>query len=228
MRILIIDNNIDRPWWGSENLRRYARAVPGATVVTRRAPQDDLPESPAAFDRIVVSGSKTAANDDAPWIDRLLEFVRRAVDQGKPFLGVCYGHQTLARAFGGSQAVRRGDQGEFGWAKIETLSPQPLFKDLPDSFYSYQAHYDEVHQLPKGFTCFAKSEICPIQAIRLEGKPVFGIQFHPEKNLAEAERNFEEERKSGRGRTLLNADASKKLFDPKVGDTIFGNFFTQV
>ena len=226
MRILIIDNNIDRLWWGSENLRRYARAQTGSTVITRRAPHDDLPESPADFDRIVVSGSKTGAGDDAPWIETLLEFIREAVALGKPYLGICYGHQALARALGGKETVRRGVKGEFGWAKIETLAPFPLFEGLPKEFYSFQSHYDEVQALPPGVTCFAKSDDCPIQAIQLAGKPVFGIQFHPEKSLPDAERSFSEERKLGRNRFLLRPKESKSLYNPKVAEQIFKNFFT--
>src|SRR3712207_4000003 len=101
MKVLIVDNNIDPVFWGASDLRRLSRHLPGADFHVRRGPQADLPADPRAFDRIVLSGSRTAARDEAPWIDQLLEFIRRAVDAGRPLLGVCYGHQMLARALGG-------------------------------------------------------------------------------------------------------------------------------
>src|SRR4051794_27909940 len=101
MRILIIDNNIDPDAWGSSDLRRMASLAQGATVHTRRAPHGDLPANPAAYDRVLVSGSKTSCLDSAPWVESLHEFIRRTLDLGRPFLGVCYGHQSLIRSLGG-------------------------------------------------------------------------------------------------------------------------------
>ena len=104
MKILIIDNTVERDSWGSDELRRCARAAEGATLVVRRAPQDDLPPSPRGFDRIIISGSGTSCLSDAPWIDRLHEFIRTSINEKKALLGVCYGHQSLVRALAGKNA----------------------------------------------------------------------------------------------------------------------------
>jgi GMP synthase-like glutamine amidotransferase len=234
MKILIIDNNIDRDSWGSADLRRLCQAAlaakeaeaGGATCHVRRAPHGDLPKSPEGFDRIVVSGSKTGATDDAPWIDRLLEFMRQCLDRKKPLLGVCYGHQMLARALGDKNAVRRAAKPEFGWSRIDIVEASPLLLGLPKSFYSFSSHYDEVARLPAGLRRLARSEICEVQACDLPGHPVFGIQFHPEKNADEAEKIFAERRKLKEPEELLGAGATEKLYDPKVGTTIFRNFFS--
>src|SRR3954454_12000081 len=98
MKILIIDNNIDRDSWGSSDLCRLTRGFPGATVYVRNGPESDLPPHPAQYDKIIVSGSKTSAMSEEPWIEELTDFIRKAIDLRKPYLGVCYGHQMLARA----------------------------------------------------------------------------------------------------------------------------------
>ena len=225
MKILIIDNNMMEDSWGCENLRVYARRVAGATVTVRRAPNGDLPESPRAFDRIVVSGSVTAANDHAPWIDRLLEFIRDAVDAKKPFLGVCYGHQMLARALGGETAVRSSETPEFGWSRIQTTAQTPLLKGLPSEFYSFSSHNDEVAKIPPGAQAFAKSERCAIQGYGLSDRPAFGIQFHPEKGLEECETSLVRWKKDFSRRATLEPKRSKALYKEEIGNTIFGNFF---
>jgi GMP synthase (glutamine-hydrolysing) len=225
MKILIIDNNILSDSWGSENLRHFARKVPDATVMTRRAPQDDLPASPRGFDRIVVSGSLTGAEDEAPWIEHLLAFVRKAVEERVPYLGVCYGHQMLARALGGKQAVRRAERAEFGWTQVTVTGESPVLAGLPREFYSFSSHRDEVSSVPPGCRVVARSERCAVQSFLLENAPAFGIQFHPEKQLDECERAFVNWKKDFNARDTLEPKRGKALYDPKVGDIVFGNFF---
>ncbi len=202
-RILIIDNNRDPDCWGAADLRRMASLLDGATLYTRRAPEDDLPASPDPFDQVIVSGSKTSAMEDAPWVFKLHDFIRRTLDAGKPFLGVCYGHQSLVRALGGKETVRKAAQSEYGWTSIEVVESSPLMEGLSRSFYTYSSHEDEVASLPSGLKRLARSSACEIQACQLEGRPVFGIQFHPEKRLEK-----------------------EKLYDPKVGETLFRNFLS--
>lgn len=227
MRILIIDNNIDPDCWGAEDLRRCAHLASNATLVTRRAPENDLPASPKEFDRIIVSGSKTSALEKAPWVDHLVEFIQATLAARKPFLGVCFGHQMLARSIGGTQILGKAAQPEFGWSEIKVLESSDLMKGLGSSFYSFSAHYEEVSKLPPGMKKLAESDLCPIQACQLEDLPVFGIQFHPEKSAEDAEKTFNEKRadKAANKLKLLNPKRSTELYDPKTAETIFGNFF---
>ncbi len=219
MRILIIDNNIDLDSWGSKNLRKFAAQAPRATVYVRRGPEDDLPQNVKYFDRLIVSGSKTSALENATWISHEENFIKSFLNEGKPFLGVCYGHQILSRALGGIDFVRKSAVPELGWTEIEQTTPSKLFEGLPRKFYSFSIHKDEVSSLPPGTKSLAKSKDCEIQAFQLEGRPVFGIQFHPEKGLEDAVKilaQFEKKDDSKKG--------PKNPFDPKVGQTIFGNF----
>jgi GMP synthase-like glutamine amidotransferase len=127
MNLLLIDNNIDEKCWGAEDLRRTIMR-PGLTLHTRRAPHLDLPSSPVGFDRVIVSGSKTSATEESAWVSRLLNFIRSCVEQGKPFLGVCFGHQMLVRSLGELENVGRSKSPEVGWSKIEVIAESPPYE----------------------------------------------------------------------------------------------------
>jgi len=231
MKILIIDNTIDQDSWGSPELRQLAQLAPDATIHTRRAPHGDLPSSPRSYDRIILSGSKTSAMENAPWIESLHRFVGQALDESIPYLGVCFGHQTLARVVSGKhaqtdQVCGKAKTPEIGWTKIEVFGESELFKGLPKEFYSFSSHYEEVSELPSQLRNFAKSADCAVQAVQLGNKPVYGIQFHPEKDIPSAEKTFTSKKKSPQTKNdpLLHAGQSKKFFNPAVGEAIFKNF----
>ena len=186
MRILIVDCKMDLTSWGSPDLVRFARQVPGATIVVRRAPQNDLPSNLEGFDGVIVSGSKTSALLEDPWIESLLRLIRQALEKEIPFLGVCFGHQMLARALGGKTSIRVAQKPEYGWAQIHRTPDAEvcsLFKNLPPSFYSFASHSEEVIPLPAGLKNLAYSPDCAVQACQFKNLPIFGIQFHPEKSL---------------------------------------------
>jgi GMP synthase (glutamine-hydrolysing) len=233
VRILIVDNNIEPDYWGGADFRRFASLMPGATFYVRRAPHDDLPKSPRGFDKVILSGSLTSAMEDAPWISRLHQFSTETVHAGIPLLGVCYGHQTLARVvsdWAGEKTVqvcRKAKVPEIGWTEIHLTGESKLFTGLPETFYSFSTHYDEVGTLPGQLKKIAHSKDCAIQGFQLEDKPVFGIQFHPEKGIPSAEKCFREKRECPKSKNdpLLHPDKSKQLFDESVGKIIFMNFF---
>jgi GMP synthase (glutamine-hydrolysing) len=53
------------------------------------------------------------------------------------------------------------------------------------------SHYDEVYNLPGGFKVLASSPCCAVHAFQFKDLPVWGIQFHPEYNINEANEIFE-------------------------------------
>jgi GMP synthase-like glutamine amidotransferase len=229
-KILIIDNNIDRDCWGSTDLVRMIQngSSQSRSLFVRRAPERDLPRDIKSWDGVIVSGSKTGATDQAVWIDELLEFIRYCVDLKTPYLGVCFGHQMLNRALYGLQCVRKAKAPEFGWSKIEVTEPNSLFTGLPQSFYSYSSHYDEVHHLDHDMRLLARSSLCSIQACQLKELPIFGIQFHPEKTLEGCEIDLKHRLKTKSPPNLLKPRESKALFQPEVGRCIFNNFLSLI
>ncbi|MBN2602520.1 MAG: GMP synthase subunit A [Candidatus Thermoplasmatota archaeon] len=96
-----------------------------------------------------------------------------------PILGICAGHQFMARFFGGN--VKPSKIPEFGKVELQILSKDSLlFKDLPKKSIVWESHNDEVVELPPTFELLASSENCLIQAMQHKTKPLFGLQFHPE------------------------------------------------
>ncbi len=225
MNVLIVDNNLTPSYYGAPNLRRWMHVRPHVVVHVRRGPDNDLPlQLEPHFDGMVISGSRTSALETAPWIDQMHQLIREAIDKGIPTLGVCYGHQAIARAMGGLSAVRKGDRPEIGWTRIETDRENALFRGLPKTFYSFSSHFEEVSTVPQGAQLLAHSDACAIQAFQIGDAPIFGIQFHPEKSIEDAEYIFKIYREMGRRSMLLGEKDSKKRFDEKLPQTIFGNF----
>lgn len=226
-RTLILDATIDKPWQMGKPFLRY---LDGETHV-RRAPQMDLPSSLESYSHIILSGSKTSCLDSSEWVIRLLSFLENAAQRQIPILGVCFGHQMLARLFSGKDAVGAAERPEVGWVKLEkkpTSKHSALLTDLPESFYSYQLHYEEVKKLPPQFDLLASSERCPIQAFAHQSKPIFGIQFHPEKNFEEARLSLVNEQKTKPKKLikdcLFNPSHANTLYNENVAIKIFRNF----
>jgi GMP synthase-like glutamine amidotransferase len=227
MKVLIIDNTRDADSWGSADLRSFVTKSPDRTAFVRRAPDEDLPTSVRDYDRIILSGSRTSCREEGAWISKLDRLLQEAIRESRPILGVCYGHQALNRALGGREVLRRAPKGEFGWTEIEVLERAPLFEGLPDRFWSFSSHFEEVAELPKGMRLLAKSAECGIQACRLEDLPIYGIQFHPEKDRASTEKSIASWKKDERKDFILHPTASAKYYNGNVGERIFGNFLSE-
>jgi len=117
--------------------------------------------------------------DAHPWLRPEKEVVGGLLARGTPLLGVCFGSQLLAEL--ARAEVRLAAEPEIGWHEVELTaegSADPLLGFLPSRFESLQWHHYE-WLLPPGAVALARSARC-LQAFRLEGRPVWGVQFHPE------------------------------------------------
>lgn len=226
MRLLIIDCTRDADSWGAEDFRRILAQVPGLEIHVRRAPEDDLPLVNANYDRIMITGSRTSCLDESDWVVRMLDYLKVHLEKNTPILGVCFGHQMLCRLLGGKKVLGESSVPEYGWTRVEILGESPLFRGLPKSFHSLSSHREEVVSLPSGLKLLAKSKDCANQAFASESRPLFGIQFHPEKDLESAQSSYESLKKNKKQHLFQNRNNSKKLYDPKIGEKIFLNFIT--
>ena len=94
-------------------------------------------------------------------------------------LGICAGHQFMARFFGGD--AKPSKIPEFGKVELKLLKRDDVFfKNVPKKSIVWVSHNDEVTVLPKDFEILGESENCKIQAMRHKNKPFYGLQFHPE------------------------------------------------
>ncbi len=137
----------------------------------------------ADADAVIIGGSgEYSVFDDLPFIAPLTELVLRLADDVHPLFGVCWGHQFIARCFGG-RVIRDEDAAEIGTIDVHLTDAgreDPLFRELPLTFSAQAGHRDRIVEAPASLLELAYSPRCRYQAIRLAGKPLYGTQFHGE------------------------------------------------
>lgn len=168
----------------SRNFRRELDADLTEYVVSRdQLPPTDEIDLSTEFDGVVVTGSAASAYWDEPWIEAACEWVRAVDDQRLPILGVCFGHQLLAQALGGT--VESMDEFEIGYREITREDDDcPLFDGIEERFTVFISHGDSVSELPEGATLTAKNEY---GVHGFQRDHAFGVQFHPEYDMETAE-----------------------------------------
>ncbi|MEN2999493.1 MAG: glutamine-hydrolyzing GMP synthase [Acidilobaceae archaeon] len=103
------------------------------------------------------------------------EIARALLRLSKPLLGICYGHQLLAKVLGG--AVGRSPAPEFGPTRVE-LSRDELFEGMPERVTVWMSHNDAVLEAPPGAKVLASTKGSPVAAMRYGGH--WSVQWHPE------------------------------------------------
>lgn len=159
---------------------RALEPLPIAWTVVRPFTGEPLP-APAGYDAVLMTGSLASITDRAPWMLDAERWVRHAVEGGTAFLGVCFGHQLLAHAFG-ARVVKNPRGIELGTVEIELTDEgrdDPLFEELPERLRVHETHEDMVVDLPAGVQRLAGNSWTPVQAIAV-GDRARGVQFHPE------------------------------------------------
>jgi GMP synthase (glutamine-hydrolysing) len=165
---------------GDPNTPRNFRRELEADLSVFPVSEGQLP-SGYGFDGVVVSGSRSSVYDNEGWIDATREWVRAAVDRELPALGICWGHQLLADALGGT--VEPMGEYELGYRTVEHAG-DGLFEGVPNSFTVFTTHSDAVTELPDGADRIAENDY-GIHGFR-HGQ-VWGIQSHPEYDPETAE-----------------------------------------
>jgi GMP synthase (glutamine-hydrolysing) len=187
--IYLVDNTIDGQGPSPREIRDcLSRLRPHIPLITERYQDVSLSRveelSPT---HIILSGqSHPWTSYTADSLAGVFDVIRRA---RQPILGICGGHQQVAKAYGSEVGVmKRLEAGTTGYAgclrergffEVET-DGDAIFKGLPRAISVWHSHYDEVKQLPRGFKRTASNETCPIQAMQHMERPLFSVQFHPE------------------------------------------------
>ena len=95
-----------------------------------------------------------------------------------PILGICLGHQLIAKAYGGK--VTTSDTESYAQVKININNDENLFDQLAPEMDVWSSHKDEVKTIPEDFEILASSNLCDVESFKHKNKDVYGIQFHPE------------------------------------------------
>jgi GMP synthase (glutamine-hydrolysing) len=97
---------------------------------------------------------------------------------GVPTLGICYGHQAMARVLGGR--VEPTGLREYGRTTLTVTDPGAILADLPSMETVWMSHGDTVTAAPEGFDVTASTDSTPVAAMEAPDRGLFGVQFHPE------------------------------------------------
>ena len=104
-----------------------------------------------------------------------------------PILGICLGHQSIAQVFGGD-VVRAKNMMHGKTSIMKRVGECEIFKDLPKEFVATRYHslIVEKKTLPDNIEATAFSaDDDEIMALKIKGKDVYGVQFHPESIMSE-------------------------------------------
>lgn len=170
MKVFVVDNGSQwthLQYRALRNMKVETKLVPNTTPVQdlEREHLDGLILSGGAA-RVGLDGRLGAVGD---YLDRL----------DVPIMGVCAGHQYMAKHFGGQAAPGKGTA-EFGMVEIDVLDQDEILRDVPPKTVVWASHHDEVSVVPPAFRILASSPACPVQVMRHETRPLFGLSFHPE------------------------------------------------
>ena len=144
--------------------------------------QGELPSEVNPNELYLVPGSLDSAYDDKPWITALLKWIEKAYCRGAKMMGVCFGHQAIARALGGE--VRRYDGGFGAGVRASHVIDERMKSYFPgDEMRLLYSHHDQVMALPQDAVLCATSAFCENESYRI-GTQVITFQGHPEFTVA--------------------------------------------
>jgi len=135
-----------------------------------------------SFDGVVLSGSPDMMSEEKT----RAKFKRESeaiLESKVPVLGVCFGHQMMARAFG-AEVVKDGKH-VLEMVETKVLAQDPLFEGLPRSVMLLESRHEVVRSLPEGLRLLARSATSEIASMKHGKRPLYGVQFHPERYTKE-------------------------------------------
>jgi GMP synthase-like glutamine amidotransferase len=137
-----------------------------------------LPDQPESFDGYLITGSSAGVYDGHRWIGELKTFLQGAKGKAK-LVGVCFGHQIMAEAFGGE--VRKSERGwGVGLHRYALQSPADWIDAGAESFAVPASHQDQVIAPPPAARVLAANDHTPFAALVYEDQPAISFQGHPE------------------------------------------------
>lgn len=155
-----------------------APVYPQITFKVFDAEYYELPSDIDAADAYLITGSRYGVNDGFAWIAQLEDFVRKLHLSEKKLIGICFGHQLIAKALGGK--VTRWPKGwAVGISSNQVIQYKPWMNPAQSEFNLLASHQDQVMELPVGAEILASSDFCPYYMLQI-GSNILSIQGHPE------------------------------------------------
>jgi GMP synthase-like glutamine amidotransferase len=163
----------------------------GLEATTYHVEGGDLPERPEDHAAYLVTGSAAGVYDPLPWIEPLKHFLRAAKGKAK-LVGICFGHQIMAEAFGGH--VEKSIRGwGVGLQRYDIVVRAPWMDDAA-AIDVPVSHQDQIIVQPPDTHILARSDFSPYGMLAYEDQPAISMQFHPEFDPAYARALIESRR----------------------------------
>lgn len=181
-RLIVVDPSI--VWPEDEGVREVVGDWPGEHVVLRPALRPGDGPTPAFgydVDAVVVMGSRASVNEASPWLDDLAAWLVPLLDgtRPRPLLGICFGHQLMARCAGGHVARIHADGSEERGVTQTLFEPCHLAPE-GGPVNVIASHGEAVDVVPSRFRVVARRDRVTADALEHEDLPAFSVQFHPE------------------------------------------------
>jgi len=181
------DDLVPRHGTLADIFRRFAADWPASEVQEFRVDQGEIPSLDYCSDGYLISGSRHSVNDNQPWIKGLEQFLSEKLYQdgnSERFVGLCWGHQMLAKVTGGlverPQTIQEPDGiWHVGNHPVAMASARQDIVPLPSSFSLLFNHREQVTKLGPQAQVLASAAGCPIAMFSFREKAI-GLQAHPE------------------------------------------------
>ena len=170
-KIIILD-------FGSQTTQLIARRLRELDTFCEILPYNKFPQGDPDVIGVILAGSPYSVYDPEAFKADLSQFIGRL-----PVLGICYGAQFIAYTNGGN--VEPAGSREYGRQNLTTIDKEcPLFHGFDDNSQVWMSHGDTITAIPTGAQVVASTPQVQNAAYYIPsfqgGKPVFGVQFHPE------------------------------------------------
>ncbi len=141
---------------------------------------DALPPNLDDYQGVIsLGGPQNVVDTNHPaWMLAEMELLKEAHGRELPLVGICLGHQLIARALGGT--VEIADKAEWGFMKVSLGVPgqtESMLGGIPWDTMQFQSHRDRVAEAPPGAAILASSPNCKNQIMKV-GQRTLSFQFH--------------------------------------------------
>jgi len=183
----------------------------------------EFPPSIEAYDLLIVTGSPHGVYENHDWIAPLEALIREAYDKNIKMLGLCFGHQIMAQALGGT--VLKSDKG-FGIGAMDYALTDTDGKSTAISLCAW--HQDQVIASPKDAITIARSDFCPHAGLRY-GNTALSFQPHPEfsKDFVQGLIDLRRDGQISKEMADEAEDSLRKETHPHIIQTMIADFLIQ-
>ena len=138
-----------------------------------------FPPCAPAYDGYLITGSPASVNNATlPWVEPLMASIRELDRFQVPTVGLCFGHQAIAKALGGVVGHNPG-----GWclgvAETDVKHAEGWMQPEKSHLNLFAAHNEQVLTPPAQARVLSQSDFCPVGSFAV-GQHFFTSQYHPE------------------------------------------------